>query len=133
MLFSCLPNNALNIIWSFTCVTFANSADFGIELGFVEADYNFVKSFPYNVLPHPMILSQVLALLGFFKVPHMHCLDLACGGVAASGIFSWILPGPGSGLDGWGWLIPVHIALYFIHMTQEIFDVWKGDPWYKKK
>jgi hypothetical protein len=33
--------------------------DFGIELGFVKADYQFVKVFPYNVFPHPMILGQV--------------------------------------------------------------------------
>ena len=32
---------------------------FGIELGFVKANYQFVKSFPYNVIPHPMILGQV--------------------------------------------------------------------------
>lgn len=40
---------------------------FGIELGFVKADYRFVKSFPYNTLPHPMILSQIVALLGLHR------------------------------------------------------------------
>jgi len=79
---------------------------FGIELGFVKADYGFVETFPYNTIPHPMILSQVLALLGLFKPAHVH--------------------------SQWPWLIPVHILLYFVHMTQEIFDFWKGDPWYKK-
>ena len=37
-------------------------SDFGIELGFVKAEYNFVKEFPYNIgLPHPMITGQVCA------------------------------------------------------------------------
>jgi len=80
---------------------------FGIELGFVKADYCFVKKFPYNVFPHPMILGQVFGLFGIFKPPWVH--------------------------ENWPWLIPVHILLYFAHMTQEIYDVWKGDPWYKKK
>ena len=31
---------------------------FGIELGVVKADYKFVTKFPYNVLPHPMILGD---------------------------------------------------------------------------
>ncbi len=78
---------------------------FGIELGFVKADYQFVKSFPYNVLPHPMILSQVFALWG------MH-------------LFS------GVG-EARGWLIPVHTAFYLTHMTQEIFDFHDGIPWFK--
>ena len=80
---------------------------FGIELGFVKADYCFVDAFPYNVLPHPMILSQVWALLGFFKPAHVH--------------------------TNWPWLIPVHIALYLTHMTQEIFDFHNGTPWYKQQ
>jgi hypothetical protein len=36
---------------------------FGIELGFLQADYKFVKSFPYNIFPHPMILGQVSSSL----------------------------------------------------------------------
>jgi hypothetical protein len=37
-----------------------SSLDFGIELGFVKANYCFVKAFPYNIgLPHPMITGQV--------------------------------------------------------------------------
>jgi hypothetical protein len=104
---------------------------FGIELGFVKADYNFVQAFPYNVIPHPMILSQVFALLGFFKVQHVH--SLALGGGAAGYRSGLLTIGAESGLDGWWWLIPIHILLYFIHCTQEIYDVWKGDPWYKSK
>mmetsp|Transcript_23110 Transcript_23110/g.35061 ORF Transcript_23110/g.35061 Transcript_23110/m.35061 type:complete len:232 (+) Transcript_23110:122-817(+) len=106
---------------------------FGIELGFVEADYNFVKSFPYSTIPHPMIVSQVFALLGFYKVPHVHSFSLLPGAAAGyrSGALTFI--GPESGLDGWWWIIPIHILLYAIHCTQEIYDFWKGDPWYKVK
>eukprot|EP00615_Pteridomonas_danica_P011162 CAMPEP_0114333742 /NCGR_PEP_ID=MMETSP0101-20121206/3942_1 /TAXON_ID=38822 ORGANISM="Pteridomonas danica, Strain PT" /NCGR_SAMPLE_ID=MMETSP0101 /ASSEMBLY_ACC=CAM_ASM_000211 /LENGTH=175 /DNA_ID=CAMNT_0001464831 /DNA_START=64 /DNA_END=591 /DNA_ORIENTATION=- len=80
---------------------------FGIELGFVKANYNFVQVFPYNVIPHPMIMGQVFALLGVFKPAHVY--------------------------TNWPWLIPVHVLLYFTHMTQEIYDFWKGEPWYKQK
>lgn len=104
---------------------------FGIELGFVVADYNFVHAFPYNILPHPMILGQVFALLGFFKVPQIHSLALATGGGPAGYRSGMIGLGVDSGVDGWWWLIPVHILLYFTHMFQEIYDVWKGEPWYK--
>ncbi|GMI12366.1 hypothetical protein TrRE_jg1901 [Triparma retinervis] len=79
---------------------------FGIELGVVEADYGFVKSFPYNCIPHPMILSQVVALIGIHTFPGV-------GGTVP-------------------WLVPTHVALYFLHMAQEIYDVWDGTPWYKK-
>ena len=44
---------------------------FGIELGVVEADYKFVTKFPYNVLPHPMILGQVVALFGVHVAPQV--------------------------------------------------------------
>uniref|UniRef100_A0A7S2DDC3 phosphatidyl-N-methylethanolamine N-methyltransferase n=1 Tax=Octactis speculum TaxID=3111310 RepID=A0A7S2DDC3_9STRA len=78
---------------------------FGIELGHVKAEYTFVKDFPYNVIPHPMILGQVFALLGLFKPAHVH--------------------------QDWPWVIPVHIALYLTHMTQEIYDFHNGVPWYE--
>jgi len=79
---------------------------FGIELGFVKADYCFVTKFPYNFIPHPMILGQVFALVGVCKPPHVH--------------------------KQWPWLIPVHIGLYLAHMIQEIYDFHDGIPWYKK-
>jgi len=85
---------------------------FGIELGIVEADYGFVKSFPYNCIPHPMILSQVCALVG------MHTFEWVGGG--------WNFAGE------WWWVVPVHVALYFTHMAQEHFDYWDGEPWFKK-
>jgi hypothetical protein len=85
--------------------------DFGIELGFVKANYLFVKRFPYNLIPHPMILGQVFALVGLFKSPHLHSFDLASGGGIAT---RWspigLLPGAGSGLDGWWWLVPIHVV-----------------------
>jgi len=92
------------------CATAALGVDgtyFGIELGVVKADYKFVTKFPYNVLPHPMILGQVVALLGLHVVPQV--------GAARP------------------YLIPIHVALYLIHMTQEIYDVHDGIPWYKRK
>ncbi|KAJ1458877.1 hypothetical protein M885DRAFT_512757 [Pelagophyceae sp. CCMP2097] len=78
---------------------------FGIELGVVEADYKFVTKFPYNALPHPMILGQVAALLGVHAVL----------GVAKP------------------LLAPGHIALYLCHLAQEAFDFHRGEPWYKAK
>mmetsp|Transcript_54079 Transcript_54079/g.116081 ORF Transcript_54079/g.116081 Transcript_54079/m.116081 type:complete len:671 (-) Transcript_54079:473-2485(-) len=71
---------------------------FGIELGHVKKQKHFVVSFPYSVLPHPMILSQVFALAGIFMVPHVH--------------------------EQYPYLIPCHILMYFVHMTQEQFDVY---------
>jgi hypothetical protein len=78
---------------------------FGIELGRVKADYGFVKSFPYNIIPHPMIVGQVVALLAMYSIPHMR--------------------------NTFPWLIPTHIALYLVHMFQEIFDFHHGTPWFK--
>mmetsp|Transcript_373 Transcript_373/g.1070 ORF Transcript_373/g.1070 Transcript_373/m.1070 type:complete len:660 (+) Transcript_373:181-2160(+) len=91
------------------CATAALGVDgtyFGIELGVVEADYKFVTKFPYNVLPHPMILGQVVALFGVHVAPQV----------------SRARP----------LLVPIHIALYLTHMLQEQFDYHDGVPWYKK-
>jgi hypothetical protein len=79
---------------------------FGIELGFVEAQYEFVKEWPYNMYPHPMILGQVAAM----AVLHV-------------GIFAEHYP----------WLMPIHCMLYLTHMVQEIYDFWMGPPWFAKK
>lgn len=76
---------------------------FGIELGHVkDKEYKFVTRFPYNCIPHPMILGQVVALLG------VH-LDLK---------------------QRYPLLAPIHIALYLTHMTQEAYDFHAGTPWY---
>ena len=53
-----------------------------------------------------MILGQVCSLLGTFALP-------------------WVRA-------EYPWLIPVHVALYLLHMTQEIYDVHDGTPWYKE-
>ena len=39
---------------------------FGVELGKVKP--NFVHGFPYNVVPHPMIIGSMVGLLGFHKM-----------------------------------------------------------------
>ncbi len=77
---------------------------FGIELGIVKADYNFVTTFPYNVIPHPMIVGQIVGLFGIHQmIKHQYT-----------------------------WLIPLHIMFYTIHMIQEIYDIHDGIPYYKK-
>jgi hypothetical protein len=73
---------------------------FGTELGFCE--FKIVNEFPYGFIPHPMILSQVWALLGIFKAAHVRVL----------------LP----------YVIPVHIVLYLTHLLQENFDVYQKSP-----
>eukprot|EP00051_Salpingoeca_urceolata_P012576 m.155579 g.155579 ORF g.155579 m.155579 type:complete len:639 (-) comp17535_c1_seq1:32-1948(-) len=71
-----------------------NGTYFGIELGFVHKQKNFVQTFPYGVVPHPMILGQIIALIGLGRAAY--------------------LP---------GFLVPAHIALYTVHMIQEEFDI----------
>ncbi|KAJ9461458.1 hypothetical protein DIPPA_27280 [Diplonema papillatum] len=75
---------------------------FGSELEIVRA--NWINAFPYNTIPHPMILGAIVALAGFhynasFRADHP-------------------------------FLIPVHIGLYLTHAMQEHFDVhdknWKN-------
>lgn len=70
---------------------------FGVELGFLEPKW--IHEFPYGTIPHPMIVSQVLALYGLYDSAHVK-----------------------NGPYG-DWLLPVHMVLYLIHMTQEIYDV----------
>merc|ERR1711871_98822 len=70
---------------------------FGSELGFCE--YERTNQFPYGFIPHPMIVSQIWALLGFYKAAHVR----------------FILP----------YIIPCHIALYLVHMLQEHFDIYQ--------
>lgn len=72
---------------------------FGVELGLMEPKW--VTAFPYGVIPHPMITSQVLALLGFFKAAH----------------FRQSVP----------WLVPIHVILYLTHMLQEEFDIYSKE------
>ena len=63
---------------------------FGAELGRIKP--NRVSSFPYNLTHHPMIIGNIIGLMGFFKLDG----------------FRESLP----------WLVPMHILLYTIHMVQ---------------
>lgn len=49
-----------------------------------------------------MIVSQIWALLGFFKAAHFRA--------------------------EWPLVVPVHIALYVTHMLQEQFDIYRRYP-----
>jgi len=49
-----------------------------------------------------MIMSQVFALLGFYKAQHFR--------------------------TEWPYVIPIHVTLYFIHMFQEHFDIYQKYP-----
>ena len=80
-----------------TAATVALGVDrtwFGVELG--QMPPKRIEAFPYNVLPHPMILGGIIGLLGF----HLHAP------------FRELVP----------WLVPVHIAFYLLHMVQEMTD-----------
>jgi protein-S-isoprenylcysteine O-methyltransferase Ste14 len=68
---------------------------FGIELGKLEYKDAWVVSFPYSLMKHPMIVGNVVGLLGIMKVV------------------------------GDGWLVPAHIGLYVLHMLQEHYQVYK--------
>jgi len=69
---------------------------FAAELGLVPMKW--INQFPYGYIPHPMILSQVFALLGFYKASHFR--------------------------QEWPYVVPIHIGLYLIHMIQEHFDIY---------
>lgn len=67
---------------------------FGVELG--QLPPKRVTGFPYNVLPHPMILGGIVGLLGFYVHDELRAL--------------------------YPWLVPVHIGFYLLHMVQEMTD-----------
>ena len=71
---------------------------FGIELGISKPIR--VTSFPYNVIPHPMIVGACVALSGFHKLEGLR--------------------------EEHPYVAPTHIMLYLLHMTQEIFDIHAG-------
>jgi protein-S-isoprenylcysteine O-methyltransferase Ste14 len=63
---------------------------FGYELGIVK-DSSLVTKFPYNVIPHPMIIGNIIGLLGFNS----------------------------AGMQReYPFLIPAHIGFYTLHMLQ---------------
>ncbi|CAM9634159.1 unnamed protein product, partial [Ectocarpus fasciculatus] len=68
---------------------------FGSELG--QCEPKWVSEFPYGYVPHPMIVGQVIALLGIRRV---NCFS-----------------------EAWPALVPVHILLYLVHLLQEHFNV----------
>eukprot|EP01060_Flectonema_neradi_P006732 TRINITY_DN14604_c0_g1_i1.p1 TRINITY_DN14604_c0_g1~~TRINITY_DN14604_c0_g1_i1.p1 ORF type:complete len:593 (+),score=60.64 TRINITY_DN14604_c0_g1_i1:37-1815(+) len=68
---------------------------FGSELGITSRKW--INAFPYNTIPHPMILGAVIALIGFYVEPN----------------FRQEFPS----------LIPIHCSLYVIHALQEHFDI----------
>eukprot|EP01041_Mallomonas_annulata_P007448 gene7448-15233_t len=69
---------------------------FGAELGICEAKW--ITDFPYGYIPHPMILSQICALVGVHKADHFR--------------------------SSWPYLVPIHVTLYTIHMIQEHFQIY---------
>jgi hypothetical protein len=71
---------------------------FGYELG--RLGPLRVTGFPYGVLPHPMILGAVMALLG----------------VQVQSAFR----------DDWPWVVPLHVAAYLVHLAQEVASGWLG-------
>lgn len=75
---------------------------FGAELGVVESKW--ITEFPYGYIPHPMIVSQICALAGFHLAPH------------------WIDRSGAAPM--WSVAVPIHVALYLVHMMQEHLDLW---------
>lgn len=73
---------------------------FAAELGLVKPKW--VDQFPYGYIPHPMIVSQIWALLGFMKADHFR--------------------------TEWPYVIPIHVTFYVIHMLQEQFDIYRRYP-----
>merc|ERR1712000_182410 len=61
---------------------------FGSELGLVPPKW--IEAFPYGYIPHPMIVGQIVGLLGIYKARHVHSIS--------------------------PFVIPIHIALYTAHM-----------------
>lgn len=79
---------------------------FAEELGLVEPMR--INKFPYGYIPHPMIVSQIFALLGVYKAAHFRATS--------------------------PYVVPIHIFLYIVHMLQEHFDIYdKSAASLKKK
>jgi hypothetical protein len=73
---------------------------FGVELGLVPP--RRIASGPYALLPHPMILGAVVALVG-------HALQPAARAA-------------------WPWLVPLHILCYLAHLAQEALPAPRRGP-----
>jgi len=55
----------------------------------------------HRYIPHPMIVGQIIGLLGVYKAHQVHTIS--------------------------PYMIPVHICLYSIHMLQEHFEIYDKD------
>lgn len=55
----------------------------------------------HRYIPHPMIVSQVFALLGFYKAAHYRA--------------------------EWPYVVPIHVIMYMTHMLQEHFDIYNKE------
>jgi len=108
--FSCVYNNLLSIIIIISgnilsCYSAyllgIDGCYFGIELGYISKNKNYISKFPYGYIPHPMILSQCIAL--YFMNNNL--------------LF----------YNNWPFLIYFHILFYLIHMIQEQFDIYKNN------
>ena len=77
-----------------------------MELGLYEPKW--ISAFPYNCIPHPMIVGAMLGLSGVYKMAGMRAT----------------MP----------YLVPGHIFLYACHMAQEmLFDVYRTPAGKKTK
>lgn len=74
---------------------------FGVELG--EVKPNFVSGFPYNVVPHPMIVGSMLGLLGIHKMDGLR--------------------------EALPYAVPMHCFMYLLHMIQEQVNDIYSDSW----
>lgn len=105
--FSCVYNNLLSIIIIISINILSgysayllgkDGCYFGIELGYICKNKNYISKFPYGYIPHPMILSQCIAL--YFMNNNL--------------LF----------YNNWSFLIYFHILFNIIHMIQEHFDIY---------
>jgi len=108
--FSCVYNNLLSIIIIISSNILSgysayllgkDGCYFGIELGYICKNKNYISKFPYGYIPHPMILSQCIAL--YFMNNNL--------------LF----------YNNWSFLIYFHILFNIIHMIQEHFDIYKNN------
>lgn len=72
---------------------------FGAELGLVAREK--ITAFPYGVLPHPMILGNIIALCGLMKMDGFR--------------------------EAAPYLAPLHILFYGLHLLQEHFDIHRAN------
>jgi len=105
---SCVYNNLLsiiiiisgNILSGYSAYLLGiDGCYFGIELGYINKKKFYISKFPYGYIPHPMILSQCIALYTM----NYNLLFY----------------------NNWPFLINFHILFYIIHIIQEHFDIYK--------